>query len=151
MTSPIALRPAQAADLDALIALEQHCFAGDRLSRRSFRRWLGQASGGLMVADTGAGALAGYVLVILRNNSPLARLYSIATHSDFRGQGLGARLVGAAETYASQHRRRYLRLEVRSDNRAAIRLYERLGYTQFDCLTDYYQDHEDALRFQKPL
>lgn len=151
MTSPIVLRPTRMEDLDALVALEQPCFAGDRLSRRSFRRWLSQAPGGLVVADAGAGGLAGYALVILRRNSPLARLYSIATHPDFRGQGLGARLVGAAEAYAGEHGRRYLRLEVRRDNRAAIRLYERLGYTLFGHVADYYEDHEDALRLQKLL
>src|SRR5690606_41789306 len=42
LSAPAGLHYAEAtlADLDALVELEQRCFTGDRLSRRSFRRWL---------------------------------------------------------------------------------------------------------------
>lgn len=146
----ITLRPARIDDLDALVELEKRCFDSDRLSRRSFRHWLRQDDPGLIVAEDQSG-LAGYALVILHRGTRLARLYSIAIDPDRRGQGLGERLMGAAEAYAHEHKRLYLRLEVRRDNRAAIRLYERLGYRLFGEHPDYYEDHEDALRFQKRL
>lgn len=151
MTRPLSLRPAQAGDLDALWALEQRCFQGDRLSRRSFRHWIRQGHTGLVVAETDDGKLAGYVLVILHRGTRLARLYSIAADPDFRGQGLGERLMAAAEAYAHEHKRLYLRLEVRRDNQPAIRLYQRLGYELFGETPAYYDDHQDALRFQKRI
>lgn len=48
----------------------------------------------------------------------------------FRGQGIGARLLGAciAKTWAKGLMR--IQLDVRSDNARAIRLYERHGFTR---------------------
>ncbi|HAD44322.1 MAG TPA: ribosomal-protein-alanine acetyltransferase, partial [Alcanivorax sp.] len=43
MTAAFSFRPARPEDLDALVDLEQRCFDGDRLSRRSFRHWIRQA------------------------------------------------------------------------------------------------------------
>ena len=83
MTDSLSLRPAQAADLDALTALEERCFLGDRLSRRSFRHWVRQGHTGLIVAHDSSNALAGYVLVILQKGTRLARLYSIAIIFNF--------------------------------------------------------------------
>ncbi len=157
MTAAFSFRPARPEDLDALVELEQRCFDGDRLSRRSFRHWIRQAHSGLIAAhglsdEEGAeGALAGYALVILQRGTRMARLYSIAADPACRGQGLGEQLMSAAERYAHREKRLYLRLEVRRDNDAAIRLYQRLGYKLFAETPDYYEDHQDALRFQKRL
>ncbi|PHS59573.1 MAG: ribosomal-protein-alanine acetyltransferase [Alcanivorax sp.] len=147
----MALRTARADDLDALCALEQRCFSSDRLSRRSFRHWLRQSPCGLIVAEEEGHGLVGYALVMLYKGTRLARLYSIAVDASQRGKGLGEQLLDAAEHYAHRHRRLYLRLEVREDNAAAIRLYERRGYRLFGQTADYYEDHQDALRFQKRL
>jgi len=40
---------------------------------------------------------------------------------------------------------------VRTDNASAINLYRKLGYRQFGIHHDYYEDHMDALRFEKRL
>ncbi|MCG8391561.1 MAG: GNAT family N-acetyltransferase/peptidase C39 family protein [Pseudomonadales bacterium] len=145
------LRPAHADDLAALTALEQRCFSSDRLSRRSFRKWLKQQHSGLIVALDGDDNLAGYALVLLQPGTRLARLYSIAVDPAQRGKKLGERLLDAAEDYAQDQRRLYLRLEVRKDNQVAIALYERRGYRLFAETPDYYDDHENALRYQKRL
>ncbi|MDX1803634.1 MAG: peptidase C39 family protein [Alcanivorax sp.] len=147
---PALLRVAHAADLNALVALENRCFRFDRLSRRSFRHWLRAHHCGLLVAECDDN-LAGYVLVLLQQGTRLARLYSIAVDPAYRGQQLGEALIKAGEDYAHQQRRLYLRLEVRRDNQRAIALYQRLGYRYFADSPDYYEDHEDALRFQKRL
>ncbi|MEO1901800.1 MAG: GNAT family N-acetyltransferase/peptidase C39 family protein [Alcanivorax sp.] len=151
MNSIFTLRPALPHDLDALTALERRCFDSDRLSRRSFRHWIRQAHSGLILALAPDGGLAGYALVILQRGTRLARLYSIAADRAWRGQGLGDALMDAAEQYAHEEKRLYLRLEVRRDNAGAIRLYERRGYKLFGYTPDYYEDHEDALRYQKRL
>ena len=44
-----------------------------------------------------------------------------------------------------------LRLEVRADNGAGIRLYERRGYTRFAAIPDYYEDGMEAWRYEKLL
>jgi len=146
----VRLREVSIDDLDALLALEKQAFRTDRLSRRSFRHWIGHDNRAFIVA-TVAGQLAGYVLVIYHAGTRLARLYSIATDARLRGRGIARRLVKAGEKAADASGRFFMRLEVGSENTPAIRLYESLGYLRFGIYRDYYDDHSDALRMQKRI
>src|SRR4051812_43519774 len=92
----VALRPAQTSDLPALVALENHVFATDRLSPRSFRRFLASSTAPMIVAEAG-GKLAGYALVLFRPGSFIARLYSIAVTPAAAGRGVAKALLADAE------------------------------------------------------
>ncbi|MBI5461577.1 MAG: GNAT family N-acetyltransferase/peptidase C39 family protein [Gammaproteobacteria bacterium] len=142
------LRTATIDDLDALVELENRCFELDRLSRRNFRYMLTKANGATLVEDC-QGELAGYVLVLFHAGTSLARMYSLAVDRSHRGEGLGGTLIEAAEAAALKRGCVYMRLEVRPDNAGAIALYRKYGYRQFGVLDDYYEDHADALRFEK--
>ncbi|WP_075188268.1 GNAT family N-acetyltransferase/peptidase C39 family protein [Teredinibacter haidensis] len=144
------LRPAVFSDLDALLAVEQECFDGDRLSRRRFRHWINAENGLLIVAEKGS-SVVGYGLVILQRGTRLARLYSLAVASRHRGEGLAVQLLQLLEALAVDHKRLFMRLEVSSENKAAIQLYEREGYRIFAEYCNYYEDHSNALRMQKSI
>jgi predicted double-glycine peptidase len=89
--------------------------------------------------------------VLYLRGTSLARLYSIATDPDHRGEGIGHALLMAAEDAAREHGAVSMRLEIRSDNHVAERLYRAAGYRQFGVYEDYYEDHADALRMEKSL
>ncbi len=144
------IRKAKLLDLDALVALEERCFDIDRLSRRSFRHMLTRANAVTLLAEEG-GEAVGYVMVLFNMGTSLARLYSIAVDAASRGKGIAQQLVAAAEQAALDGDCVVLRLEVRSDNAASLALFRRLGYRQFGHYDDYYEDHMDALRFEKEL
>jgi ribosomal-protein-alanine acetyltransferase len=144
------LRQATSKDLDALVVLENRCFTEDRLSRRSFRRFLEMPRDRLIVAEAD-GQLEGYCLVLMSAATRLARIYSIAVSPTVRGQGVGEKLVREAESEAVDAGRIIMRLEVREDNKGAIALYKRLGYRQFGTYRDYYEDHGTALRFERRI
>jgi ribosomal protein S18 acetylase RimI-like enzyme len=144
------VRDATPADLDGLVGLENLCFAADRLSPRSFRKLIGSPTASLRLAVR-AGRIAGYALLFFRAGSRLARLYSIAVDPAERGTGLGALLLSDCEERAAARGVEAVRLEVREDNAAAIRLYERLGYRPLGRYPAYYADKTDALRFEKRL
>lgn len=146
----VVIRAVRGSDLDALEALEKKTFETDRLSRRSFRRWINGEHRAFLVATINA-KLVGYILIILHRGTSLARLYSIAVDSDIRGRGLGRRLLVAGEKAARDAGRIDMRLEVRKDNTGAIQLYESMGYHRFGEYEDYYEDHEDAFRYQKRI
>jgi ribosomal protein S18 acetylase RimI-like enzyme len=59
--------------------------------------------------------------------------------------------MAAAEAAALARGRRAMRLEVHDHNTRAIARYEKSGYRLFGRHRDYYDDHGDALRFEKPL
>jgi ribosomal protein S18 acetylase RimI-like enzyme len=147
----VRIRSAELSDLDELVALEEHSFATDRLSRAQFRRHLDSDSAKVLVASTGPHRFLGTAVVFFRKRSGVARLYSIATHHAARGQGVGSALLDAVEQLARRRRCRALRLEVRTDNHGAVRLYERLGYRRTGHATAYYEDGADAWRYEKLL
>lgn len=173
--SRFTLRPGTAGDIGRLLALEESSFAGDRLSRRSFRALLGSKSAVLIVAEAGPRtwrdggeapqldfgfqriepaderALLGYAVVLFRAGSRAARLYSIAVDAGARGRGVAKALLAAAEDAARARGATALRLEVRADNAAALSLYERLGYRTRGSVEDYYEDGATALRFERTL
>jgi ribosomal protein S18 acetylase RimI-like enzyme len=142
------IRKARGADIDELLRLESLAFKGDRLSRRSFKRWL-RHSGCIFLVREEDGALGGYILVILRRGTRLARLYSLAVDPACQGKGIAMGLIERAEQGARDAGALYMRLEVAGNNAAAISLYRKLGYTQFGLYQDYYEDHSDALRMEK--
>jgi hypothetical protein len=59
--------------------------------------------------------------------------------------------VNAAGRAARAQGRAYIRLEIRRDNAPSINLFRGLGYRDFGVLDDYYEDHMQALRFEKGL
>jgi ribosomal protein S18 acetylase RimI-like enzyme len=144
------IREAQSEDLDALIELENSSFEGDRLSRRSLRHLLSRGNATTLV-DEEDGVIRGYVLALYNRGNSLARLYSLVVDAALRGQGIGVNLLEAAEKDAVDSDCVIMRLEVRKDNEAAIDLYSRHGYKRFDVVPDYYEDHMEALRFEKHL
>lgn len=148
----VKLRRGRRTDLDGLDALERdifnsRLFSGHLLSRPSFRRLLASPSATFIIAE--AGALAGYVLVLYRANSGAARMYSIGVAAEFRRRGLARMLVAAAEKDAIRRRRKVMRLEVRSDSRGTIALYEAAGYRCIGRAPGYYGGRVDALRLEK--
>ena len=144
------IRHATRADINSVEALENAVFSMDKLSRRSLAYFLGSATATVLLAETGA-RVDGYSLTAFRKNSRIARLYSIAVSSLAAGRGLGRVLLAACEADARSRGADWLRLEVRPDNAAALRLYQALGYRCFGRIDDYYEDDTAALRFEKRL
>lgn len=144
------LRSAEPADLDALVRLETAAFATDRMSRASYRRLIARTSAEVLVAED-AGVLLGSAVVLFRRGLAAARLYSVAVDPAARGRGLGRALVEEALRVAEDRERLFLRLEVRTDNGEAIRLYERLGFRRLGRVDDYYEDGGAAYRYERAV
>lgn len=143
------IRAGEAADLPALLALEQASFPGDRLDRRRLRRFL---AGGPTVRLLAAGRPAvGYTLLLLRRGSRVARLYSLAVAPSHRGHGVAQKLLSGIEHAARAAGCSEIRLEVRPDNASAIAFYARQGYLRFGSYPNFYEDGADAHRMRKDL
>lgn len=144
------IRHAVLQDLDALVEIEKKAFITDRFSRRSFRYLLTRAKAETLVYCHDE-KIHGYVMLLFHAGISMARLYSLAVDPDSQGQGLGKELMIAAENVALEHDCIILRLEVRADNTPAIQFYLQHGYRQFEKTADYYEDHMEALRFEKRM
>ena len=146
----LAIRSATVGDLNALHDLETRSFTSDQVSRRALAHLVMRAHAATLVADHD-GQIVGSVIVRFRRGSRSARIYSIAVASVARGQGVGARLLHAAEDTARHAGCTRMHLEIRKDNAASISLFEKLGYRRFAQYPGYYEDGMDAWRYEKSL
>ncbi|HSC46665.1 MAG TPA: GNAT family N-acetyltransferase [Gammaproteobacteria bacterium] len=144
------IRPAELADLDALVALEERCFEADRLDRGSLRHALASLTM-LGLVDEDRDQVRGYVLLRFRRQSTQVRILSLAVDPDARRQGVARALLKEVETAAQEQGVTELILELREDNAVALALYRSLGFDQTGTLLAYYHDKSDALRLSKPL
>ena len=75
-----------------------------------------------------------------------AQVTNIAIHSDYRGQGLGEKLLRFAISFLKEFKATTLSLEVRVSNEVAKQLYRKVGFNEGGIRKNYYADNsEDAL------
>jgi len=146
----LSLRLARASDLGELVRLEEEIFASERITPRQMRYLLARPSATFVVATAGA-RMVGYALVLFREGSRVARLYSLAVCETARGQGLGSRLVEECGKRSSRRGCVTLRLEVRAKDRRVRKLYERLAFSVCGELPRFYEDGADGVRMQRAL
>lgn len=153
------LRPAQRADLSALLKLEAVCFDTDRLSRRSLL-WFTRPTHDVehphlfIVAEDVS--VVGYALLLWRRRAGektpnTARLYSLAVSPAHTGQGIARALLRHLFTMAADRGISRIRLEVDPENHPAMALYRRLGFAPVASLPNYYENGRPALRLQRTL
>jgi ribosomal-protein-alanine N-acetyltransferase len=142
------VRPATAADLDAIDAIEQHSFKTP-WPRQTFEGELTREWAHLDVGLDG-GRIIGfcnYWIVV-----PDLQILAIATHPDFRGRGIGRQMLDHVLATAAGAGCQIASLEVRASNAPAIALYEHAGFKTVHVRGRYYQDDgEDALVMMRGL
>lgn len=149
--SQLLIHLADSDDLGQIMRLEQQGFVTqDAQTARSLRYLLRHANAAVMLAVV-TDVAAGYVSVLFRQNSSVARLYSITVCKQFRKCGVARALVLAAQASAVQRGAAQMRLEVRAGNLASRQLFAGLGYAELARLPGYYPDGEDGIRMQKSL
>lgn len=75
-----------------------------------------------------------------------AHIATLATHPDFRRQGIAARLLVEALNSAFKEGAQKALLEVRAGNEAALAMYRKYGFAQVGTRPHYYKDNgEDAI------
>ena len=81
----------------------------------------------------------------------VARLYSLAVKPEYRGRGYSKQLLGKSLEALRQQNILMIYLEVETENRTAIGLYQSLGFAPVKLLKDYYQPTRDGLKMKLNL
>jgi [ribosomal protein S18]-alanine N-acetyltransferase len=122
------------------------------MSVRALLRSLRSPRAAVWVAEeAGGGRVLGSLILSTRPDIGFARIFTLMVDPAARGQGLGRRLVRAAEREARRRGCFTLSLEVREDNQAARGLYQTLGYREHTRLHGYYHDGCDGIRLRRRL
>lgn len=146
--APVIIRPATPADAEAIDRIEHASFvhAGERFNSRRVRYLLGTHRAIVRVAEID-GQVVGWVVGMIGGKPERwGRIYALAVHPDVRGRKLGARLLKDMIGLLQSHHAGRIFLEVRADNNAAIKLYERAGFVPCQTLPNYYGHSLPALR-----
>jgi len=133
----VKIRPATAADLDAVATLDEALFGDDAWSHASVAAEV--SAGRVLVADDDG--VAGYVVTL--HAGDVVDLMRIAVRSDRRRQGLAHALLAAAST---GHR---MLLEVSERNAGAVAFYTAEGFTEIARRQRYYRDGSAAVVMQR--
>ncbi|MBI2170781.1 MAG: GNAT family N-acetyltransferase [Chloroflexi bacterium] len=144
------IQPATVTDLDALAELERIGFPLDQYSNERLKYLLKHANASSYKVEA-SGRIQAYAMVLWRRASRVGHLYSIVTHPDFQGRGLGGALLSRLETDAAARGCDRIRLEVRADNTTAIRFYLDRGYKVVKELPGFYSEDAPGLRMAKRL
>jgi ribosomal protein S18 acetylase RimI-like enzyme len=78
-------------------------------------------------------------------------IWVIATHQDYRGQGLAGHLLDEIEEFVRATTATGILLTVHVNNAKAQRLYLEKGYRVLRFLTNYYGSNEPGLMMRRPL
>ena len=145
------IRNALKTDINTLLEIEKLCFTTDRLTRRNFLYLLSDKSPSVNLVYEEDEKVGAYCTLLLNSKTLLARLYSIAVHPNLKGKNIGTILMNEIEKIAAKNNCKAIRLEVKDGNTTAVKLYERMGYKHIGYISDYYEDHIRALRYEKSL
>ena len=144
------IRKATHNDLNGLLDLENQCFTSDKMNRQNFQRLLSQSTAEIFIAEDN-NQIIGAIIGLYRKNSQQARMYSLAVSPAHRHSGIAQKLCALLEKQAVKRHCTRIVLEVRTDNYAAIRFYQKNGYENFAIYTKFYEDGTDGLRMKKTL
>ena len=128
----LAIHPANACDLDALVAIENQSFAGPNWIREDFLKH------DCLVAEVD-GTVAGFVvfreLFSGDSDTPAEQeILNVAVAPEHRGKGVAKELMNQALNRSGD-----FFLEVRESNSAARQLYRKLGFVDVARRPNYYQ------------
>lgn len=144
----VRLRPMMAADLDAVVALEEASYAVP-WSAATFTTLMERADAITLVAESASGVAAYAAFWSVGYQGELG---NVAVAPAWRRRGLAGRLLQAVLEQAAERGVSEVFLEVRPSNVGAQRLYERCGFQVTGRRRHYYRRPvEDALVMRRDL
>ena len=137
--------PASLLDLGPLQQIERACFEDDRWPLLDLMAVLTFPDVVRLKALVD-GRMVGFVAGDQRDSQGFSWVATIAVLPAYRNQGIGRALLAACESKLVTPR---VRLCLRANNSAALRLYEQQSYQRVDIWHGYYKDGADALVMEK--
>lgn len=138
------------ADLPAVLEIEKALFPIDAWTDALFLAELAEVS---ISRDVSVAILDSEIVgyASFRYVGKQGDVNTLAVASDQQGKGIGTALMDWLESQAAHRNVREIFLEVRSDNEAAIKMYDARGYERIDIRRNYYGNTIDANIMRKKV
>jgi ribosomal protein S18 acetylase RimI-like enzyme len=145
------VRPLTISQLDECWQLDLRCFVdGEAYSRETFEYLLTAPESVSYRAVTSGGIMVGFVIGLVEPDHT-GHVTTVGVAPEHRRRRLGKRLMLQVEEGFRRRNVRLVRLEVRSLNTSAQKVYENLGYAVTQRLPKYYSNGGDGLLMLKSL
>ena len=145
------IRPLTISQIEECWRLDQRCFIdGEAYSKETFDYLLTAPESVSFRAVTSGGVMAGFVIGLVEPDRT-GHVTTVGVAPEHRRRNLAKRLMQQVEEGFRKRNVRLVRLEVRTMNTPAQKLYESLGYTVTQRLPKYYSNGGDGLLMLKSL
>jgi ribosomal-protein-alanine N-acetyltransferase len=136
---PITIEDASIRHLDKLYEIEMECFEREAFTRQQIAHLLTDYNSVSLVAKVN-GEIVGFIIgmIYLERNSLTGHILTIDISLIHRRRGIAQKLLQEIEKIFKGKGVKACRLEVREDNIAALRLYQKFGYKKVAKLKNYY-------------
>jgi len=137
--------------LDKIYEIEKQCFQREAFTKQQIAYLLTDYNAIGLVARVN-GEIAGFAIarVDIGRNTSFGHILTVDVAPAYRRKGIAQKLLQEIETIFREKGIKECRLEVREDNVAALRLYQKLGYKKVGKLEKYY-GKAHGLYLQKTL
>ena len=146
----ITYRDANSMDIPVLVSLDKELFPYSPWSSGQYREEISAPTRRFIVAVDEGQSVVGYAGVFAPGGAE-ADILTVGVIAQHRGQGIARALMARITQWAIAQGSIAMMLEVKTDNVAAISLYESLGYSKLNIRKDYFGSGLDALVMRKEL
>jgi ribosomal-protein-alanine N-acetyltransferase len=146
----ITYRDANSMDIPVLVSLDKELFPYSPWSSGQYREEISAPTRRFIVAVDEGQSVVGYAGVFAPGGAE-ADILTVGVIAQHRGQGIARQLMAVITQWAIDQGSIAMMLEVKTDNVAAISLYESLGYSKLNIRKDYFGSGLDALVMRKEL
>ncbi len=146
----ITYRDANSMDIPVLVSLDKELFPYSPWSSGQYREEISAPTRRFIVAVDEGLSVVGYAGVFAPGGAE-ADILTVGVIAQHRGQGIARQLMAGITKWAIDQGSIAMMLEVKTDNAAAIGLYESLGYSKLNIRKDYFGSGLDALVMRKEL
>ena len=139
----IIYRIATAFDLPVFVSLDKELFPYSPWSSSQYKEEFSSPTRHFVVALDDQQCIVGYAGVFAPGAAE-ADVLTVGVVPEHRGQGIAKALMALITDWARAQGSTAMMLELKTDNSAAIGLYESLGYTKLNVRKDYFGQGLDA-------
>ena len=141
------LRPATEEDIDRIMSIEKNAYPNP-WTAEAFRLELTKPFSHFLVLtdDQTDNVFAGYIVFWMLFDE--CHILNVVVHPDWRGLGLARKMIEKARSLSLAKDLKRLFLEVRKSNKAAVALYQKMGFFIDHIKKSFYEDGEDAYFMQ---
>lgn len=135
----VTIEDASIRHLDRLYEIEIECFEREAFTKQQIAHLLTDYNSVSLVAKVN-GEIVGFIIgmIYLERNSLTGHILTIDISLIHRRKGTAQKLLQEIEKIFKEKGVKACRLEVREDNIAALRLYQKFGYKKVAKLKNYY-------------